>query len=306
MDVGAWEKGMGDMISHIGVDRPEPPAPLVDRLQDTKNRLRILEEDRDVLSAQAVKLQSMLDAEREDRHLAQKAQQEAIDKLRELHHQDADAQSRDANRIQELEATANALRQKLERARRHAEAPAADVLDALRKRTQYLEDSGAQKEREHVHWQREMGKKLAITLKVLQLQKEHASKVEEVQDKLHRYISQAAAEASNARNRSRDTQELIAALFRRSELIYSEETRRQRELSQVRGQVEVLLRTAKEKGQKLRGYESGLEEDLKTSEYERRLHANLIEEYEMEAQPSGGGEMSVAGAIVAHWNGMAR
>lgn len=308
LDVGAWEKSMGDMISHIGVDRPEPLAPLADRLADTKNRLRILEEDRDVLSAQAVRLQSMLDSEREDRHIAQKAQQEAIDKLREVHHQDADVQSRDASRIEELEVTANALRQKLDKARRNAEAPAADVLDALRKRTQYLEDCSAQKEREHLQWQRDMGKKLAITLKVLQLQKEHASKVEEVQDKLHRYISQAAAEASNARNRTHEKQELIAALFRRAELIYTEETRRQREVSQVRGQAEALLRKAREKNLKLREYEGGLEEDLKTSEYERRLHASLMQEYEMEADPRGAADMpaSVVGAIGAHWNNMGR
>ena len=308
LDVGAWERGMGDMISHIGVDRPEPPAPLADRLADAKNRLRILEEDRDVLSAQAVRLQNMLDSEREDRHIAQKAQQDAIDRLRELHHQDVDGQSRDATRIEELEGTANTLRQKLERARRNVEAPAADVLDALRKRTQYLEDCSAQKEREQLQWQRDMGKKLAITLKVLQFQKEHATKVEEVQDKLHRYISQAAAEASNARSRTHEKQELIAALFRRAELIYTEETRRQREVSTVRGQAEALLRKAREKNVKLREYEGGLEEDLKTSEYERQLHASLMQEYEMEAQHGGGEDagMSVAAAIGAHWNNMAR
>jgi hypothetical protein len=57
---------------------------MADRVADAQNRMRILEEDRDILSAQSVKLQRMLDSEREERHAAQKAQLSAVEKLREL------------------------------------------------------------------------------------------------------------------------------------------------------------------------------------------------------------------------------
>jgi len=281
LDVQAWEKGMGDIISQVGMNRPSPAPPIAERLTDAENRLRILEEDRDILHSQSVKLQSMLDSEREDRQIAQKSQAAAVEKLRALDEREGEVHCRDANRLQELEATASLVRQKLEKARRNIQAPAADVVDSLKQRTQYLEEISVNKDRQNLQWQREMGKKLALTLKVLQLQKEHAAQVEEVQDKLHRMVSQAAAEASHARNRSHDSQELVAALFRRTELIYSEETRRERDLSHTKGQVELLLRKVREKTTTLREYENGLAEDLKTSEYERRLHDQLVHEYEV-------------------------
>jgi chorismate mutase len=64
--------------------------------------------------------------------------------------------ARDANRLQELEATAAHLRQKLDKARRNIQAPAADVMDSLRKRTQDLEDVAARKEQQQLHYQREV------------------------------------------------------------------------------------------------------------------------------------------------------
>ena len=42
-DVGAWHRGMGDMISAVGAERPQPLVPLPDRVADAQNRLRILE-----------------------------------------------------------------------------------------------------------------------------------------------------------------------------------------------------------------------------------------------------------------------
>lgn len=153
LDVGAWEKGMGDVINLVGLDRPAPFQPLADRLQDAVNKLRILEEDRDVLSNQAVKLQRMLDSEREDRQLAQKAQSAAADELRELDDSEGAVHVRDANRLQELEATAALLRTKLERHRRNNKVPAADVIDSLKTRTQDLEEVAARKDREQLQWQ---------------------------------------------------------------------------------------------------------------------------------------------------------
>ena len=139
LDVKEWERGMGDLILQVGkAPRSPPQKPLADRLVDAVNRLRILEEDRDVLSTQAVRLQSMLDSEREDRQLAQKAQQAAVDKLRDIDQSQGAMHARDANRLQELEATAAHLRQKLDKARRNIQAPAADVMDSLKKRTQDL------------------------------------------------------------------------------------------------------------------------------------------------------------------------
>lgn len=119
LDVQAWERGMGDIISQVGLDRPTLLAPLEERTNDTENRLRILEEDRDVLRSQAVKLQSSLDSEREDRQIAQKAQAAAVEKLRQLDGHEGEAHSRDSHRLQELEATASLLRHKLEKARRN-------------------------------------------------------------------------------------------------------------------------------------------------------------------------------------------
>ena len=157
LDVKEWEKGMGDLILQVGkAPRSPPQKPLADRLVDAVNRLRILEEDRDVLSTQAVRLQSMLDSEREDRQLAQKAQQAAVDKLREIDQSQGAMHARDANRLQELEATAAHLRQKLDKARRNIQAPAADVMDSLKKRTQDLEDVAARKEQQQLHYQREV------------------------------------------------------------------------------------------------------------------------------------------------------
>ena len=330
-DVGAWEKGMGDVIKQVGLDRPEQLAPLAERVADAQNRMRILEEDRDILRAQSVKLQHMLDAEREDRHTAQKAQQAAVEKLRELDHRNGEMQERDANRLQELQDTAVQLQHKLEKARR-AGLPAADVVDSLRKRTLHLEEVGARKDREQLQWQREMGKKLALTLKVLQLQKEHADQVEEVQDSLHRLVSQAAAEASSARARFQQAEETVEGLMRQAEAVYSEETRRNRDLLHLRSLADNLLTRARAKNakvlcdlvyillpflspsrassasacasrpyprscacmpvhgkvlwltsttQQLSAYQSGLQEDLKSSEYERRLHEQLVAEYQV-------------------------
>jgi hypothetical protein len=249
-DLGAWEKGMGDVIKQVGVDRPEPLAPLADRVADAQNRMRILEEDRDILSAQSVKLQRMLDLEREERHAAQKAQLAAVEKLRDLDQRTGELHERDAGRLQELQDTAVQLQNRLERARRVG-APAADVVDSLRKRTLYLEEVGARKEREQLQWQREMGKKLALTLKVLQLQKEHADKVEEVHDSLHRLVSQAAAEASSARARFQQAEDTVEGLMRQAEAVYSEETRRNRDLLHLRSLANTLLTRTRAKHAKV-------------------------------------------------------
>jgi len=264
-----------------------------------------------VLRAQSVKLQRMLDLEREDRQVAQKAQQEAVRKLREVDEGDAQAQDRDKNRLQELEATAAVLRQQLDKARRKG-APGPDVVEALRKRTVYLEEVNARKEREQLEWQRDMGKKLALTLKVLQLQREQADKVDRVQDSLHRLVSQAAAEAKNARGRTQAAADTVAGVLRRAEVMYSEETRRNRELEQARGLAGEMLKAARDKAGQLRQYEAGMEEELKTGEYERRLHQQLLSEYQAETEPAAGagggvvaGQGGVADAISAHWEAMA-
>ena len=307
LDMKAWEKGMGEVISSIGLKPPDPPpAPLAERMLDSENRLRILEEDRDVLREQAAKLQSMLDSEREDRQLAQNARKEAVDKLRELDSREAALNQQDVHRITELQDTVTTLQRKLERARKSMNVPAPDVLESLRKRTQYLEDMQARKESQQLQWQREMGKKLAITLKVLQLQKEHAAKVEETQDKLHRYVSEAAAEASHARDRVNQRSDKVATLGRRLDVIYSEETQRQREVGQVRQQLEALLSAKRQRAGALAEYEGGLAEDLKTMEYERRLHVQLMAEHSMESSEGGGAEQSVAGAIHSHWENLCR
>ena len=70
-------------------------------------------------------------------------------------------------------------------------------MESLKQRTRTVEDAELVKDAQHLQWQRDMGKKLALTLKVLQLQKEHADKVEMVQDKLHRYVSEAAVESTH-------------------------------------------------------------------------------------------------------------
>jgi hypothetical protein len=212
--------------------------------------MRILEEDRDILSAQSVKLQRMLDLEREERHAAQKAQLAAVEKLRDLDQRTGELHERDAGRLQELQDTAVQLQNRLERARRVG-APAADVVDSLRKRTLYLEEVGARKEREQLQWQREMGKKLALTLKVLQLQKEHADKVEEVHDSLHRLVSQAAAEASSARARFQQAEDTVEGLMRQAEAVYSEETRRNRDLLHLRSLADTLLTRTRAKHAKV-------------------------------------------------------
>ena len=305
-DMHKWEKGMHDLVSNIGVRDAEPVvAPLAERMADSENRLRILEEDRDELRQQAGRLQRMLDTERADRQRAQQAQQAAVGRLRELNAKEESAHSGDANKIQELEATASMLRQKLERARRHMQVPAADVVESLRQRTRTVEGAELVKDAQHLQWQRDMGKKLALTLKVLQLQKEHADKVEMVQDKLHRYVSEAAVESTHTRTNLARQRELVAALLRRQEMLYAEEGERQRALSHMKSQVEMVLTLGKQKARRLREYESGLEEDLKNSEYERRLHQQLQTEYVLESQAEAGGLFSLAGAINDHRRNMA-
>ena len=99
--------------------------------------------------------------------------------------------------------------------------------------------------------------------------------------------------------------ELVAALLRRQEMLYAEEGGRQRALSHIKSQVEMMLTLGKQKARRLREYESGLEEDLKNSEYERRLHQQLQTEYVLESQAEGGGRFSMAGAINDHRRNMA-
>jgi len=51
------------------------------------------------------------------------------------------------------------------------------------------------------------------------------------------------------------------------------------------------------------GYESGLQEDLKSSEYERRLHLQLVAEYQVSPPPPPGGAPGGGGAQAAAGGG---
>lgn len=66
-----WSVGMQDVVTKVGLHSPSPGmVPLREMASNAEHRLRIVEEDRDLLAQQAVALQRMIDKEHRDRQAA--------------------------------------------------------------------------------------------------------------------------------------------------------------------------------------------------------------------------------------------
>jgi hypothetical protein len=114
-------------------------VPLREMASNAEHRLRIVEEDRDLLAQQAVALQRMLDKEHRDHQAALGAQQQAQQALRELVKGDAAKVKAEHERLAELHAQAAHLRTRVEAAARSGRGAAPGLLEALQERAERAE-----------------------------------------------------------------------------------------------------------------------------------------------------------------------
>ncbi|KAJ1471662.1 hypothetical protein T484DRAFT_1843366 [Baffinella frigidus] len=153
--------------------------------KNAEHRLRIVEEDRDLLSSQAVALQRMLDKERRgrhtaqtavalqrmldkerrDRHTAQTAQQSAQGALRGLIKGDSDRAQADNRKVLDLQSKMDALKHRLAGVKKNGKGAAPEVIDSLQERTDQAEKGAATRSTARTRAEQEMVRKLAISLK---------------------------------------------------------------------------------------------------------------------------------------------
>eukprot|EP00293_Proteomonas_sulcata_P015710 CAMPEP_0184291436 /NCGR_PEP_ID=MMETSP1049-20130417/3478_1 /TAXON_ID=77928 /ORGANISM="Proteomonas sulcata, Strain CCMP704" /LENGTH=286 /DNA_ID=CAMNT_0026598901 /DNA_START=344 /DNA_END=1204 /DNA_ORIENTATION=- len=281
---------MERLVARVGQAHEESPvvAPSAESLDDVVSRLRMVEEDRDSLEREVMSLQKTLDKERKTRLEAQEAQKKAIKKLSEITTDENNQALSEERHLSELEAEAANLKGKLDAARKGVTAPSGDVMEALKERTKFMEHLAMQKEDDRQQSQKDLIKKLGITLKVLQLQKEHGDNWLRQRDKVKGIYRDATDHASDARNTIKNNSDHLDQLARRIELLYSAEVDRHREIASIKSLAEALHRQVQARSARYQQFEAGLAEDLKGSEYERGLHVQVMQEYMLEMGRLGG------------------
>ena len=166
---------------------------------NAEHRLRIVEEDRDLLAQQAVALQRMLDKERRDRQAAQGAQQQAQQALRELVKGDAAKVKAEHERLVELHAQAAHLRTRVETAARSGKGAAPGLLEVLQERAERAEAAAGGQREQRQRVEQEAVRRLALSLKVLQLQKESADRAVLAKQRAQAHNDAARDEAARLR-----------------------------------------------------------------------------------------------------------
>eukprot|EP00960_Hanusia_phi_P041671 755107-Hanusia_phi.AAC.5 len=239
-----------DEISKIGAYAGEDIIPQEsDRyFEDMRNRLRIIEEDRDVLQEHVLKLQRIVDNEKQSRQQAEKEYRKTKEALEELDKNKTERQKESSNKLSQLEGEVKLLKMKHETAqKRGAAGPSVDVLDSLKQRTLYMEDVSNKKAEMMVQKEKEMIRALGITFKVLQLQKDHSEKISSSESRIASSVDKAETEGLEDKElrhfaSAREVQHLACQLIvpdtdrSRVNVLYDNAGRRSRELFAIRNQ----------------------------------------------------------------------
>jgi hypothetical protein len=306
-----WDVEIESSIQRIGQGRrgddEEPPIPSSELILQAQSRLRIIEEDRDALSQQAVQLQIQLDRERKSRHASQEVLSHCSRSVSERRETGEEQARRDADTLAKLRAEEAKLRAELEAAER---APAAshaeDVLSSLRQRAEEAEAAAAQRQAVLRKAQEELLTRLAVTLKVLQLQKAQAAAQEARRDRVHAAQAEALRFVVAARAEEMQRAEARRALARRAEALLDGAAMRAREVGGAQAAAEALARSLRGDAETLRRAEEGLSLDFAAAERERLLHDYVLRELAAEtaASASGAGGAGPAGSLADAMQGL--
>ena len=279
-----WSVGMQDVVTKVGLHSPSPGmVPLREMASNAEHRLRIVEEDRDLLAQQAVALQRMLDKERRDRQAAQGAQQQAQQALRELVKGDAAKVKAEHERLVELHAQAAHLRTRVETAARSGKGAAPGLLEVLQERAERAEAAAGGQREQRQRVEQEAVRRLALSLKVLQLQKESADRAVLAKQRAQAHNDAARDEAARLREEEQRKDDALAGHARRLEAWYAEEGRMMRQLHQIRADTAAFARVMRAEAARMRLFEEGLERELQEAEHEVKVHKHIADEMGLEA-----------------------
>ncbi len=259
-----------------------------------------------MLNQQAVQLQIQLDRERKSRHASQEILSHCSRSVSEQR-EAAQAQARrDTDTIAKLRAEEAKLRAELEAAER---APAAshaeDVLSSLRQRAEEAEAAAALRHAALRKAQEELLTRLAVTLKVLQLQKAQAAAQEARRERVHAAQAEALRHVAAARAEEARRAEARRALARRAEALLDAAAQRAREVGGAQAAAEALARSLRGDAETLRRAEEGLSLDFAAAERERLLHDYVLRELDADTSAAGGAAAPAGGladAMLGLWD----
>jgi hypothetical protein len=289
-----WETDMESSIQKIGKSRLEddiePPITSSEIIAQALSRLRIIEEDRDTLTEQSVQLQLQVDRERKARHAAQESLSHAVQASQTCRESGEEQARRDASALEALRVQEAAIRAEVEAAER---APAAsraeDVLSSLRQRAEETEAAAARRQAALRRTQEELVTRLAVTLKVLQLQKAQAASQEARRERVRVAQADALRRVAAARAEEVHRAEARRALARRAEALLDSAALRAREVAAAQGAAEALARRLRADAELLRRAEEAVSLDHATADRERRVHDFLLREHAADSAAAAAG-----------------